>query len=1241
MRFISLFLVSISLPIFSSLTAKTIIHSSSPAEVISTWSETSSIALPKAQIAEGSEPTNRHWMTVAEDDLKRREYFVSETEQGIQAPNRALGIRSYFSLNGLRVVSREESSQSLMGLQFQGISRQNVINIETSVKAKSLRYEANRVYIDHGKGIEEWYVNSDLGVEHGFNLSERSAGEGRLNIYLNVTDGTIIEQGSGLAIQLLDGRNMAYDKLMVLDANKDVVPASLIALDENRIAIQLDDSNALYPLWVDPLISSNQASVQLDSNQASSHFGESVASAGDVNGDGFDDVIVGAKFYDNGESNEGAAFIYYGSSEGLIPSFSAILESNQIDAEFGYSVASAGDINSDGYDDVLVGSRGYDNTEMNTGAVYVYYGSVSGISTSADVRIESDRAYGYLGSSVAGAGDIDNDGFDDIILGAYTYTNNESNEGAAFIYFGDVSGLKTTGFITLELDQPEAHFGSSVAGVGDVNNDGFDDVIVGAIFYENGQSNQGAAFVYYGSGLDSTFDSTVDVTFEADQAGAYYGWSVASAGDVNNDGISDIIVGAWQYSNIDVNLSEGAAFIYFGIEQNSNFNLSADVILTSDKSYSQFGRSVASAGDFNSDGYDDIIVGAPAYDGTPHNYEGAAFIYYGSESGLTNIADVTLEVNQAHEQFGISTANAGDVNGDGVSDLIIGSRFYDSGLPYEGAAFIYYGSGTNPVSSSDATLEYNQNDSDYGWSVASAGDINNDGFDDVIIGAKRYDNGEFNEGAAFVYHGSETGLSLIADALLESNQGGDSLGSSVASAGDVNGDGYDDVIVGAENYANGESFEGASFVYYGSDSGLSSSASVQMESDQAEASFGYSVAGAGDVNSDGFDDVIVGSYRYDNGQNDEGAAFVYYGSAAGLSSSVDLILESNQDNAQFGFSVSAAGDVNDDGYADVVIGANNYNNGESNEGAAFIYYGSVVGLNSTADVTLESNIENAHYASSVAYAGDVNSDDIDDLIVGAPSIGPGTVFIYYGSIAGPESSASITLESTQSGASFGQSIASAGDLNADGYDDVIIGATHYQNGETSEGAAFISYGSSTGPSNGTYLILESNQSNSNFGFSVAGAGDINGDGFDDVVVGANRYDLGESDEGVAFIYYGSLTTLKDSDGDGITDDEEVRLGTDIYKLDSDDDGLSDLDEINFGSDPTVADTDNDGLTDQQEYYLGTNPILTDTDGDGVDDKFEVDNNLNPLVEDCPNWLCGSSKVWLWKLLKDKQTQSTP
>jgi len=352
---------------------------------------------------------------------------------------------------------------------------------------------------------------------------------------------------------------------------------------------------------------------------------------------------------------------------------------------------------------------------------------------------------------------------------------------------------------------------------------------------------------------------------------------------------------------------------------------------------------VASAGDVNGDGYDDVIVGAPWYDHGQED-EGAAAVYHGSATGLSLIPSWLGESDQKYAHFGESVGTAGDVNGDGYADIIVGAPGYDHGQPHEGAAAVYHGSATGLSLIPSWLGESDQENAEFGSSVGTAGDVNGDGYDDVIVGARLYTNGQNSEGAAAVYHGSAAGLSLIPSWLGESDQENAEFGSSVGTAGDVNGDGYADVIVGAPWYTNDQSQEGAASVYHGSASGLSLIVAWLVEGDQKTALFGASVGTAGDVNGDSYADIIVGAAMYDNGQVNEGTAVVYYGSASGLSLIPSWGDESDQEGAGFGKSVGTAGDVNSDGYADIIVGAPTYKNGQVNEGTAVVYYGSASGL---------------------------------------------------------------------------------------------------------------------------------------------------------------------------------------------------------------------------------------------------------------------------------------------------------
>lgn len=400
-----------------------------------------------------------------------------------------------------------------------------------------------------------------------------------------------------------------------------------------------------------------------------------------------------------------------------------------------------------------------------------------------------------------------------------------------------------------------------------------------------------------------------------------------------------------------------------------------------DQAFGEYGKSVCTAGDVNGDGYDDILVGMHYYSG-PEYREGKVFLYFGGASGPSTTADWSWESNSANATLGISVSTAGDVNADGYDDILLGAHTYSGVVPNEGAAFVFFGSASGPGDSPDWAAYGGQSGGDFGGTVSDAGDINNDGYDDITIGAVFYSNGEMGEGRSYVYYGSADGLDDT-PWTAEINQAGAQFGGHVSGAGDIDNDGFDDLLIGARKYSGGSSSEGAIYVYYGSASGLGPSHDWMFESNSVQAKLGQSVSGAGDVNGDGFADIIAGAHNYSSPETDEGRIYAFYGSASGLPASPSFTFETNLGNALLGNQVSDAGDVNDDGYDDVIAGSREYSNGEASEGRAYIFYGSASGLNAADFWTEESNQESAFFGYSVHSAGDVNQDGADDVIVGA------------------------------------------------------------------------------------------------------------------------------------------------------------------------------------------------------------------------------------------------------------------
>ncbi|MGD8395605.1 MAG: FG-GAP-like repeat-containing protein, partial [Candidatus Eiseniibacteriota bacterium] len=422
----------------------------------------------------------------------------------------------------------------------------------------------------------------------------------------------------------------------------------------------------------------------------------------------------------------------------------------------------------------------------------------------------------------------------------------------------------------------------------------------------------------------------------------------------------------------------------------------------------------------------------------------------------------------------------------------------------------------------------------YGATLASVGDVNGDGYGDVLVGAPGYDYGQVDEGAVFLFLGSHQGLSWMFSWYAEGNQAGAALGVSVAGAGDVNGDGYPDGIVGAPGYTNTISDEGAAFIWFsGSPYGNPANASWSAFGAQENSDFGFSVAGGGDFNGDGYADVLVGAPYYDAGQTNEGAVFGYFGSETGPSPTHDWFHGADFANAEYGLSVAAAGDFNGDGFSDALVGAPKYYVGETQEGWAFIYLGSGDGLQAGAPWwNCKSNQSFARLGESVAYAGDVNGDGHSDILVGAPRWDSayndsGIALLWLGretaSPLGEPGNADWSTIRGQTGAWWGYAVASAGDVNGDGYSDVLVGSpfNDHDASTTDTGLAALWYGCETGVASGAEWLAEGQQEDCGFSWCLSSAGDVNGDGFSDILVGARSYDAGSSNEGRAFLYYGN------------------------------------------------------------------------------------------------------------------------
>jgi hypothetical protein len=525
-------------------------------------------------------------------------------------------------------------------------------------------------------------------------------------------------------------------------------------------------------------------------------------------------------------------------------------------------------------------------------------------------------------------------------------------------------GDGSRGFVLTGVDAGD-NAGASVSGAGDVNGDGIDDVIVGAFGADPaGLSDAGESYVVFGSTqgfpavlpLGSLFpagggDGSRGFVLAGAEDGDASGFLVSAAGDVNGDGIGDLVVGA-----PNPLVDTGESYVVFGSTQGfpAMFRLaslspagggdgSRGFVLAGVNFGDDLGISVSAAGDVNGDGIDDLIVGAEGGDQPGRRNAGEIYVVFGSTQGLPSVFALAnlfpahggdgsrgfVLVGVDEEDYsGRSASAAGDVNGDGVDDLIVGAHSADAGgVGDAGESYVVFGSTQGfpavfplaslfPAGGGDGSRGFVLPGTDarglVGWSVSAAGDVNGDAIDDVIVGGVGNRAGEhYDAGESFVILGSPQGFPAVLPLASLFPAGGgdgsegfvlsgvdrdDDSGGSVSAAGDVDGDGIDDLIVGA-CYADplGQDAAGESYVVFGSTqdfpavfrlaslfpaAGGDGSAGFVLAGVDDDDCSGIAVSEAGNVNGDGIGDVIIGAFRASpNAMDSAGEAYVVFGSA--------------------------------------------------------------------------------------------------------------------------------------------------------------------------------------------------------------------------------------------------------------------------------------------------------------------------------------------------------------------------
>lgn len=426
-------------------------------------------------------------------------------------------------------------------------------------------------------------------------------------------------------------------------------------------------------------------------------------------------------------------------------------------SEFGHAVSGAGDIDGDGIQDLLVGAPRWDGDELSEGRVYLYFGSARGPSDTADWTEDPvDWQDGHFGTDVARAFDVDGQGYGDFLVGAPGWSFwRYGQEGSTYLYVSADGEGVDFGWQVDPTDLFQSWFGSAVSSAGDVNADGYADVLVGASGMDGEEAGEGRAYLWLGNrgSPGTTPDWTADPT---DQSGAAFGFDVAGGGDVDGDGFDDVVVTAG-YADGDVGF-EGRAYLYLGQSTVLGADpLTGPVWIAdpSDEQLAYFGATAAFAGDVDQDGYDDVLVGAPRSDGEAVD-EGRVYLFRGGDGGLEDTPSWTADpTDQEGAGFGYALDGAGDVNADGYPDLVIGAPWFDGEVENEGRVYIYLGGPDGLVAEPAAVIDLHGSDhSNVGSAVAGAGDVNGDGVDDLLVGAYGWDGDVQNEGAAFLFYGA-------------------------------------------------------------------------------------------------------------------------------------------------------------------------------------------------------------------------------------------------------------------------------------------------------------------------------------------------------------------------------------------------------------------------------------------------------------------------------------------------------
>jgi hypothetical protein len=704
---------------------------------------------------------------------------------------------------------------------------------------------------------------------------------------------------------------------------------------------------------------------------------------------------------------------------------------------FGISVRGAGDVDRDGRDDIIVGT--------DAGFARILSGNGG-----ATLRTLSDPALPRLGRSVRAAGDVDADGWDDVLVGA---PNNGG--GAVRVYSGKDGAV----LHTFAADGNENTFASA----GDVDRDGHADVILGDALYTGLLLFQGR--VQIRSGATGAVLHTIDGAQALDQLGS----TVGPAGDIDNDGFADVI----------------AVSLTVGVQVFSGQTGALLRTFVGERAGDSFGFSALGIGDVDGDGRSDLLIGAPSQ----FVFGTYAKLYSGASGALLR----TFRGKAPLDGFGTAVGGA-DIDGDGFVEPLVGAPDHADQGVMKGCVAVY---DVATLRGFETARTINGGPGDQlGSAVASAGDVDKDGKGDFVVGVPLDDTNGADAGRVLVVSGA-TGAVLFT---FLGDSAGDRLGTSVGGGGDVNNDGFPDIVAGAPFDDNTAADAGSVRVYSGANGAILWTFDGAAAGDQ----LGSSVAVVGDIDRDGWRDIAAGAPLADSSGVDAGRVRIWSGRTGAV------LWTWNGDGAgdQLGTSVDAAGDVNNDGWADVIAGAPSDDNTGADAGSARVWSGRTGAVL----YTFDGDSAGDRFGSAVASAGDVDRDGRGDLLVGAPLGDDGGADAGRARVLrGIDGTVLFNLDGAAAGARFGTAVAGIGDANGDGVPDLAIGARPI-------GAVAGSVRVVSGANASPLATLTATAAGTGFGAAVAGVADTNGDGFVEIAVGAPEDPAGGATAGAATLH---------------------------------------------------------------------------------------------------------------------------